>query len=258
MMEGGVQINARGRRFHDETQGYSEAAVHVLAQPGGIAWNVFDDRCSRSARGFPDFVDAEAAGARAPRAPDAAGARARSIGCDAATLAATLATARGCAPPYHAVKVTGALFHTQGGLDIDARLPRAARRRHAAAQPAGRRRRGARRLGQRGLGLSLRQRPAQRRRRRLHRRAHAPAASCKDPTMTTLKQRLARAAPLLAPGVYDALQRAGRRAGRLRGAVPLRRLDRLHAARPLRRRPDHRHRGRGHARAHHRARARCR
>ena len=23
--------------------------------------------------------------------------------------------------PYHAVKVTGALFHTQGGLDIDAR-----------------------------------------------------------------------------------------------------------------------------------------
>jgi succinate dehydrogenase/fumarate reductase flavoprotein subunit len=25
-----------------------------------------------------------------------------------------------CRPPYHAVKVTGALFHTQGGLTVDA------------------------------------------------------------------------------------------------------------------------------------------
>jgi predicted oxidoreductase len=25
-----------------------------------------------------------------------------------------------CKPPYHAVKVTGALFHTQGGLAVDA------------------------------------------------------------------------------------------------------------------------------------------
>jgi fumarate reductase flavoprotein subunit len=25
-----------------------------------------------------------------------------------------------CSPPYHAVKVTGALFHTQGGLAVDA------------------------------------------------------------------------------------------------------------------------------------------
>ncbi len=27
---------------------------------------------------------------------------------------------RALQPPFHAVKVTGALFHTQGGLDIDA------------------------------------------------------------------------------------------------------------------------------------------
>ena len=29
-------------------------------------------------------------------------------------------SAQRCAPPFHAVKVTGALFHTQGGLAIDA------------------------------------------------------------------------------------------------------------------------------------------
>ncbi len=117
MTEGGIQVNASGRRFHDETRGYSEAAVDVLAQPGSIAWNVFDTRLLELARRFPDFVSAESAGA-VRRAPDAP-ALAALIGCGAATLADTL-TATRLTPPYHAIRVTGALFHTQGGLDIDA------------------------------------------------------------------------------------------------------------------------------------------
>ena len=117
MMEGGVQVNAEGRRFHDETAGYSEASVHVLAQPGGVAWNVVDTRLLALGRSFPDFVAAEAAGALRHAAD--AQALATLIGCDAATLAATLAGTR-LTPPYGAIKVTGALFHTQGGLDIDA------------------------------------------------------------------------------------------------------------------------------------------
>ncbi|CAB3910481.1 Fumarate reductase flavoprotein subunit [Achromobacter aegrifaciens] len=131
MMDGGVQINGAGRRFHDETHGYSEAAVHVLEQPGGVAWNVFDDRTLALARGFPDFVQAEAGQALKTCADVAA--LAGVIGCDEATLRATLASVapdaadpygrrfeRTLQAPYHAVKVTGALFHTQGGLDIDA------------------------------------------------------------------------------------------------------------------------------------------
>ena len=117
MMEGAIQVNGEGRRFHDETAGYSEAAVHVLAQPGGVAWNVFDERLLALGRGFPDFVGAEQAGA-VKRADDVA-ALAALIGCDARTLAATLQGTR-LRAPYLAVKVTGALFHTQGGLDIDA------------------------------------------------------------------------------------------------------------------------------------------
>lgn len=117
MMEGAIQVNAQGRRFHDEKQGYSEAAVDVLAQPGGMAWNVFDTTLLEFGRGFPDFVSAEAAGAVRHAADIAA--LAALIGCDASVLAATLAGTR-LAPPYCAVKVTGALFHTQGGLDIDA------------------------------------------------------------------------------------------------------------------------------------------
>jgi fumarate reductase flavoprotein subunit len=117
MMEGGIQVNAQGRRFHDETCGYSEASVQVLAQPGGFAWNLFDGRLLALGRGFPDFVAAEAAGAvrHAADVPELAA----MIGCDAATLAHTLAGTR-LAAPYCVIKVTGALFHTQGGLDIDA------------------------------------------------------------------------------------------------------------------------------------------
>lgn len=128
MMEGGVQINRDGRRFHDETRGYSEAAVHVLAQPGGIAWNVFDTPLLALARSFPDFCDAEAAGAL--RRCDSVAALAEGIGCAPDVLQATLDAmrggaaaangrvfARGLEAPYFAVKVTGALFHTQGGLD---------------------------------------------------------------------------------------------------------------------------------------------
>ncbi|MBL0427924.1 FAD-dependent oxidoreductase [Ramlibacter alkalitolerans] len=115
MMEGGVQLNARGQRFHDETQGYSEAAVDVLAQPGGIAWNVFGEAQLALAREFPDFVAAEAAGALRTAADTAT--LARIIGCEAAALPAEIAR---FGPPFHAVRVTGALFHTQGGLDIDA------------------------------------------------------------------------------------------------------------------------------------------
>ena len=131
MMEGGVQINAHGKRFHDETQGYSEAAVQVLAQPGGVVWNVFDDALLRMAQEFPDFTQAQAAGA-VQHAADVS-ALAALVGCDSDTLQQTLAAIRPgrdaqtgrtfqrvLQAPFHAVRVTGALFHTQGGLDIDA------------------------------------------------------------------------------------------------------------------------------------------
>jgi fumarate reductase flavoprotein subunit len=131
MMEGGIQVNRAGERFHDETQGYSEAAVSVLAQPEGIAWCVFDDPILEFAQDFPDFRDARAAGA-VRSAADAAS-LAQSIGCDPAGLARTVSAIspgvdpltgrhfrRALAGRLHAAKVTGALFHTQGGLLIDA------------------------------------------------------------------------------------------------------------------------------------------
>jgi fumarate reductase flavoprotein subunit len=130
MREGGVKINALGQRFHDETLGYSEASVKVLAQPGGVAWNVFDAPLLALARGFPDFCEAEAVGAVKTCADETV--LADVLGCPISALRQTLgglqpgATGadgrtfkRALQAPYYAVKVTGALFHTQGGLDID-------------------------------------------------------------------------------------------------------------------------------------------
>jgi fumarate reductase flavoprotein subunit len=103
----------------------------VLAQPGKLAWNVFDAPLLALARSFPDFCEAEAAGALKTSADAAA--LAAVVGCDLDTLIATLASIdagsvnadgrvfkRALQAPYCAVKVTGALFHTQGGLAIDA------------------------------------------------------------------------------------------------------------------------------------------
>jgi fumarate reductase flavoprotein subunit len=132
MMEGGVQINAMGERFHDETQGYSEAAVQVLNQPEGHAWNVFDNPLLHFAQDFPDFVAAQAAGA-VKLAADVAS-LADIIGCPVESLEKTLTAVnsntaadawgrtfkRPLLGPFHAIKVTGALFHTQGGLNINA------------------------------------------------------------------------------------------------------------------------------------------
>ncbi len=135
MMEGGIQINTDGHRFWNEHEGYSEAAVAVLGQPGGIAWNVYDARLHALGLTFPDYREAVALGAIREAADVAALAAALSV--PEPPLAATLAeiahlaaqggtdrfgrafTAPALQPPYHAVRVTGALFHTQGGLRVD-------------------------------------------------------------------------------------------------------------------------------------------
>ena len=136
IMQGGIQVNSQGRRFCDESRGYSEQAADVLRQPGGIAWNVFDERIAAIARQFEDFRAAERAGAvltgrTIAELADAMHVPAETFAAEWAEVE-TLKTTSGqdrfgrkfapeqrCVAPFHAVKVTGALFHTQGGLAID-------------------------------------------------------------------------------------------------------------------------------------------
>jgi fumarate reductase flavoprotein subunit len=138
MTKGAIQVNAEGRRFSDESGGYSEQAVHVLRQPGAIAWNVYDGRIHEFALSFPDYREAVAAGAihRGSNLHELA----EITHLPESALAATLGEVEACRigrqkdafgrefsnlpplqAPYCAVRVTGALFHTQGGLAIDDR-----------------------------------------------------------------------------------------------------------------------------------------
>ncbi len=136
MTEGGFQVNLNGVRFSDESRGYSEQAEVVLAQPGGVVWSIFDERIATIARQFEDFRSAEAAGA--VYAATWLGELAEKTGLPFDALRKTLADvsqlkAEGATDgfgrnwsgvaqlnaPFHAVKVTGALFHTQGGLVVD-------------------------------------------------------------------------------------------------------------------------------------------
>ncbi|WP_102107903.1 FAD-dependent oxidoreductase [Oceaniglobus roseus] len=129
---GGIQVNRDGQRFWDESQGYSEAARAVLAQPGGAAVTVFDARLAAIARQFADFRAAEAAGA--VKTEDTLEGVAAAFALPADALAEEVAACHAgpdrfgrrfdtppLAPPYCGVRVTGALFHTQGGLVVDGR-----------------------------------------------------------------------------------------------------------------------------------------
>src|SRR5437868_2044013 len=63
IMEGGFQVNISGRRFSNESLGYSEQAAAVMAEPEAIAFDIFDGRIAKIARQFEDFRQAEASGA---------------------------------------------------------------------------------------------------------------------------------------------------------------------------------------------------
>ncbi|MEN9550709.1 MAG: Fumarate reductase flavoprotein subunit precursor, partial [Pseudomonadota bacterium] len=92
----------------------------------------FDNPLLHFAQDFPDFVAAQAAGA-VKSAADVAS-LAAIIGCPVESLEKTLTAVnsntaadpwgrtfkRPLLGPFHAIKVTGALFHTQGGLNINA------------------------------------------------------------------------------------------------------------------------------------------
>jgi len=136
MMEGGIQINSRGERFSNEHGGYSEQARHVLEQPGGYAWNIFDRRLYDIVKNFEDFRQAENNGAIKVAASIAqlseitatplsvlqdtlAQVEDMTVGETIDEYGRDFTTKPRLKPPYYTTKVTGSLFHTQGGLVVN-------------------------------------------------------------------------------------------------------------------------------------------
>jgi fumarate reductase flavoprotein subunit len=136
MTEGGFQVDGSGRRFSNEATGYSEQAEAVLMKASGTAFSIFDERIAAIARQFEDFRNAEAEGAilSADTLGELAGLAKLPEDLLADTFRCVDEMKRGAlndrlgrdfgglpslAPPFKSVRVTGALFHTQGGLAVD-------------------------------------------------------------------------------------------------------------------------------------------
>ena len=135
VMHGAIIVNLDGERFGDETIGYSEYAEKVLEQPDAHAWLILDERIDAACRPFADYQ--QLLETRAIRWADDV-AKLTRIARPGANLGATLAAAQDAAtgaidplgrhyweaplaPPYGAIHITGALFHTQGGLLVSER-----------------------------------------------------------------------------------------------------------------------------------------
>ncbi|WP_244930244.1 FAD-binding protein [Nocardioides sp. W7] len=143
VMHGAVLVDLDGVRFGDETVGYSEYAAALASRRGASGWLVYDERVHEACLPFKDYRQSVEVGSLV-RGADVAELASRT-GLPEAALAATLAAAGAAAsgrvpdpwgrqhfeapldPPYVAVRVVPALFHTQGGLvvDGDARVLRA-------------------------------------------------------------------------------------------------------------------------------------
>ncbi|MGJ9421402.1 FAD-dependent oxidoreductase [Aeromicrobium sp. CF3.5] len=134
--KGGVLVDATGSRLGDEIVGYSGFAAEVLKGTEPI-WAIYDTRIRDITLREDEFADlVEMGGARecssVQELADVTGTPAEAL---AATLDSYEASALGeeadefgradfglapLVPPYVASRVTPGLFHTQGGLDVDA------------------------------------------------------------------------------------------------------------------------------------------
>ena len=133
--KGGILVGADGRRFGNESLGYSGFARVVLEQ-GDHAFAIFDQTIFEIAALEEEFMElVRYGGIKQADTPEAL---APLHGLDPAALAATIAaynaSARGATPdpfgrtdfakapltgPFHICKVVPGLFHTQGGLRVD-------------------------------------------------------------------------------------------------------------------------------------------
>lgn len=146
LMEGGFKVNLHGKRFENELSNLSTQAVDLMSQPGGVSWTIYDQRIhEKTASLFDRYCGNANLIEKASRA-DTLEAISTKTKIDIDGLSITFSEVEKAVktetrdaynrhfssnhllePPYYAVKVTSAIYHTQGGLCIDttARVKRA-------------------------------------------------------------------------------------------------------------------------------------
>lgn len=138
LIEGGLIVNASGLRFVDESLDIAGMVLPLSSQPDGLGWVIFDQPIYDLCRHIPELQDLEKLGvvrqaASLAQLADMTGLPGEALRCaldevsqarksgGVDRLGRNWKDSHVPASPFRFVKVTGALYHTQGGLQIDGR-----------------------------------------------------------------------------------------------------------------------------------------
>ena len=128
---GGIFVNSNGIRFTNEYGGYSELTPHVLAQPGHFAYLIINDDIAAATAAFAGYKEKGivVSGNTPKQLADALGINAESLSNTFERYEASIKCGedefnktklpKNWNGPYYAMKITGDLRHTQGGLVTD-------------------------------------------------------------------------------------------------------------------------------------------
>lgn len=138
LIDGAFKVNGAGERYEHELLNLSGQALNAMAQPGGHGWLIFDQTIhDRAAATFSEYRDsahliqqackassldelAEKTGIGKAGLEQTFASIQKSIDTGKpAALGRTFNSTRALKPPYFALRVFGAIVHTQGGLCID-------------------------------------------------------------------------------------------------------------------------------------------
>ncbi len=128
---GGIFVNSNGIRFTNEYGGYSELTPHVLAQPGHFAYLIINDDIAAATAAFAGYKEKGivVSGNTPKQLADALGINADALSNTFERYEASIKRGedefnktklpKNWNGPYYAMKITGDLRHTQGGLVTD-------------------------------------------------------------------------------------------------------------------------------------------
>ena len=136
IIAGGVMVNSNGERFSDEMADVSGQGVKVMQQPDSVAFMIYDEELHNRYKHLHETRQALEVGAVKSGATIADLCTALGVPADSVqtVLDEVSAVKSGVAddswgrdfsgtkqlePPYRGIRVTGALYHTLGGLEVD-------------------------------------------------------------------------------------------------------------------------------------------
>ncbi|MDG2318850.1 MAG: FAD-dependent oxidoreductase [Rhodospirillaceae bacterium] len=136
VIDGGVMVNRDGERFSNEVADVSGQGVNVMRQPGSVAYMIYDEELHNRYKHLHETREALDVGAIKSGVTSSDLCSSLDLPMDKVeSVLAVLHDAKAgmakdawgrdftgtkqLVPPYYGIQVTGALYHTQGGLTVD-------------------------------------------------------------------------------------------------------------------------------------------